>query len=220
MARPGPLQDPPPDLGGRRLSILEKDSAWYRTHSIQRQPVFYGKAGLHRFDAPDQSYGVLYAAQDPYCAFIETFGHSTGINTVTTEALAARALSLLQPSRALRLVDLTDSGSLARIGADARLFAADTKVAQKWSRALYIHPARADGILYPARHDPARGACAIFDRAPKLVAIQMTCWWVDEGPHRQLLAGILDHYGFSLIETQSLLERKPPRKALQPTLFE
>jgi len=224
MNRPGPLRDPPGDLSERRLPITETDSPLYRSHSIRHQPVFFGKSGVHRFDAPDGSYGVLYAAQDPYCAFIETFGQSTGgqstsLNTVTTEALANRALSQVRPARPLQLVDLTGSGSLARIGADSRLFAADREVARKWSLAIYHHPLRPDGILYPARHDPARYACAIFDRAPRLVIAQTISWW-DHGPQRLLLADILNHYGCSLIETRFVLKRKPPRRAIQPGLFE
>lgn len=224
MNRPGLLPDPPGNLSERRLPITETDSPFYRSHSIRYQPVFFGKSGVHRFDAPDRSYGVLYAAQDPYCAFIETFGQSTGgestsLNTVTTEALANRALSELRPARPLQLVDLTGSGSLVRIGADSRLFAADREVAQRWSLAIHHHPLRPDGILYPARHDPARRAYAIFDRAPGPVIAQIKSWW-DDGPQRLLLVDILNHYGFSLIETRFVLERKPPRRAIQPGLFE
>lgn len=51
MNRPGALPDPPGDLSGRRLPITETDSPLYRSHSIRYQPVFFGKSGVHRFDA-------------------------------------------------------------------------------------------------------------------------------------------------------------------------
>jgi len=64
----------------------------------------------------------------------------------------------LAARRTLRLIDLTQSGTLVRIGADARLFSGSHRIAQQWSKALYEHRAKADGLLYPCRLDPARHA--------------------------------------------------------------
>lgn len=69
-------------------------------------------------------------------------------------------LSEFRSERHLRLVDLTGPG-LARLGADARLFAGDHGQARQWSRAFYSHPDRVDGIYYPVRHDPSRVAAAV-----------------------------------------------------------
>ncbi len=83
----------------------------FRSHQIKRNPIYYGKSRLHRFDAPDGSYGVLYAGRDAYCAFIETFARSAGASIVTTAELEARALSELKATRPLNLIDLTQSGA-------------------------------------------------------------------------------------------------------------
>ncbi len=69
---------------------------------------------LHRFDAPDGDYGVLYAGEDVYCAFVETLGHQTGQNLVQERHLAIRSVAAIEPSRDLRLVDLRDAGPLHR----------------------------------------------------------------------------------------------------------
>jgi hypothetical protein len=131
--------------------------------------LHYGRSGRSRFDDPLGEYGVLYTARDAYGAFIETFGQITGVRTVSSATLKSYCLSELYPPRSLILVDLFASGCLARLGADSRLFAGERSIAQTWSRAIYEHPViRADGILYPARHNHERQAAAIFDRAPGL----------------------------------------------------
>ncbi len=151
MSAPGLHPLSPGDFAHRAPTITELDVTWFRTHSIRRSPIFFGRTGGSRFDSADDSYGLLYVGQDAYGAFIETFGQSTGTNAVTTTALAERALAELKPNRSLRLVNLTVSGELARIGADARLYAGDHRIAQQWSRAFHDHPSKPDGILYPAR---------------------------------------------------------------------
>ncbi len=209
-----PRQDrhplPPRDFPNEP-SLIEWERAWFRIHRIDHNPNFYGKTLLNRFDSPDAAYGVLYAAADPYCAFIETFGSSTGINIVSTTALAARAIAELKPSVPLKLIDLACSGSLARIGADARLFAGDHQIAQQWSKALHEHPLHADGILFLSRRDPKKQACAIFDRAPRLVLLEETNL-LPEGPKRLLLARILKKYGYQIIETRIAAPKKRPTR--------
>jgi hypothetical protein len=180
-------------------------------------PIFFGKAGLNRFDSPDGSYGVVYAGRDAHCAFVETFGSVAGTSVVTTSGLKNRALSELKPVRPLRLIDLTISGALVRIGADARLFSGSREIAQLWSRALHDHPSHPDGLLFPSRLDPARHAIAAFeDRAPRLKELARRGWY-ETGAMRHQLAEIMKHYRLELIENQSVVSRKPA--ARQEGLF-
>jgi hypothetical protein len=196
---PEAFPPPPPDIGKRKVAVLEFRDRLFRTHNIDRNPIFFGKLG-NRFDAPDQSYGVLYAGGDAYCAFIETLASAAGTRVITTTALKAKALAEMTPERALRLIDLTQSGTLVRIGADARLFSGDYTVSQLWSRALHDHPVAADGLLYPSRLDPERRGNALFeDRAPRLKELMRQSWYAP-GLQRYLLAEIAEHYGFELIE--------------------
>jgi hypothetical protein len=118
---------------------------WYRVHQLSLTPVFFGKKGGSRFDAPAGEFGVLYVGRDAHCAFIETFGHATGVRSVTTGELAARGMAVITCSRPLRLLDLTGKG-LARIGADARLTSSDDYgLSHRWSKAIHDHRSRPDG---------------------------------------------------------------------------
>jgi len=186
---------------------------------MQRNPVFYGKTRLHRFDAPDGSYGVLYTGRDLHCAFIETFAKAAGTRIVTTTALRERSLSELKAVRPLRLIDLTQSGALVRVGADARLFSGSHDDSQLWSKALHSHSCKAEGILYPSRLDPLRHSIALFqDRAPKLIELNRQSWYAP-GKLRAALAGIMDHYELQLIETQFIPQRKPAVRVVQTRMF-
>ena len=81
------MPGPPVALADRKLTLTAFDGVLYRSHQIKLNPIHYGKSRIHRFDAADGSYGVLYAGRDAYCAFIETFARSAGVRIVTTAEL-------------------------------------------------------------------------------------------------------------------------------------
>lgn len=139
---------------------------------------------------------MLYVGADEPCAFIETFGHNTGIRRVGLSDLRARCLSRVDVSRPLRLVDLTGP-RFAHLGADARLFAGDYEIARQWGLAFFVHPSEPDGIYYPSRHDPDRFCAAIFDRvAPHLKAVRLGS--LADPAHTELLRQLLTAYKFGL----------------------
>jgi hypothetical protein len=199
--QPGPHPEPPGDLAGRSPALVELDPGTIlsRLHDRNFGPIFFGRTGRNRFDSPNRSFGVLYVGRDESCAFIETFGQSTGISVVTRREILARHLSYLTSTQSLTLIDLASSGSLARIGADARLFSGSHAIAQRWSAALRGHPTNPGGLLYPARHDPARNACALFD-LPESVFTVADGGSLGDAKHAALLGRILDRYGFGLID--------------------
>ena len=212
------LPGPPPDIRDRKITVVEFNDSMFRTHAINRHPIYFGRTRQHRFDSPDGSYGVLYAGRDRYCAFIEAFAKAAGTTTITTTALKNRCLAELRAARALRLVDLTQSGTLVRIGADARLFSADHAISQMWSKAFYDHPLKADGLLFPSRLDPTRHALALFEgRIRKLVELERQTWYAT-GALRYLHAEIIDHYDFSVIDEKMMLPRKRASSAIQRSL--
>ncbi len=167
-----------------------------RIHRRGREALYFGRSRDARFDAPGGEYGVLYLGADAHCAFAETFGQSTGVNTVTTRALSERVLSRVEAARPLRLVDLTGPG-LARLGADERLCAGEHAVAQRWTLALWQHPEAPDGPLYRARHDPSRLCAAIFERAAQVLRATLVGGLL-ETAQANLLGDLLDTYGFGL----------------------
>lgn len=219
MSEPGPHPEPPPDLRDRTLPVVPLGGSFFRTHHRDHQPLYFGRTGRNRFDDPLGIYSVLYAGRDLFAAFIETFGQETGIRTVTTEELKLRSLTEFYPAEPLMLVDLVSQGSLARIGADSRLFAGDRLIAQHWSRAIYDHPtAKAhgiNGIVYPARHNHTRHAVAVFnrERLPPLRVIRSRSWYGQDAESRSTLAAVLNMYGFSLVEMTTHPEKKSPGKA-------
>jgi hypothetical protein len=190
--------DPPADLDGQRPLLREVRRTWARIHRRDRDPLHFGRSRVHRFDDPVAHFGVLYLAEDAYGAFIEAFGGQLDVRTVTTAALAARALSSIEASRGLRLIDLASSGGLARLGADGRLTSGIAAVSQRWARALWRHPVGADGIYYRLRHDIARCGCAVFDRARDALGAT-SIGTLGDPRHRTMLGDILDTYGFSLL---------------------
>jgi hypothetical protein len=198
---PGEHPEPPSDLGGRFPFFVKitPGKVFSRIHNRSTGPVFVGRTGGNRFDAPDGSFGVLYVGSDEHRAFIKTFGQDTGTRLVTRRALAQRHLSHLEVTEPLNLVDLAASGGLARIGADARLLSGSHRIAQRWSAALRNHSSKPAGLVYPARHDTARNACALFDLPDSILQVT-NAGSLLEPQHALLLATVLDTYGFGLID--------------------
>ncbi len=202
MLSPSPGPHPlPPDLARVSLPLADVDQTWFRHHRPDLGPLFFGRTGECRFDAPapDRAFGVLYLAADIHCAFIETFGHGhvTRGRLVTQGALQQKRLALVRFRRPLFLVDLRDAG-LARIGADLRLCAGDYDISQAWSGALHDHPQAPDGVLYRSRHDPGRLCAAVYERAQAHVTFTDGGTLAD--PLRATeLARILDDYDYGLL---------------------
>ncbi len=198
---PGEHPAPPADLASRSplTFTVPAGTTLFRLHDRSKGPLFFGRSGRNRFDAPAGSFGVLYVAVDEHCAFIETFGQATGIRIVTRAELEQRSLSELKVMHPFTLIDLARSGGLARIGADGRLLTGSHAVAQPWSAALRQHPVKPAGLLYPARHDVARYACALFDMSASMFQLTDT-GSLAEPQHAVLLGKILDVYGFGYID--------------------
>ncbi len=194
----GPHPDPPSDLAARTLPVRSTRRAWFRIHRLAFGPLFFGRSGDNRFDAPAGEFGVLYVGADAHCAFIETFGHATGVRVVDRQELAVRGLTRVLPQRPLRLVDLTSDG-LARLGADARLTAGESyEPPHRWALAIHEHPKKPDGLLYTARHDPARICAALFDRAEPVLRVA-PLGSLGDPAHDTLVGRILDTYDFGLV---------------------
>lgn len=196
----GKHPSPPADLAARPLPIREVDGPFFRIHRLVHDPLFFGTTGANRFDDPAGGYGVLYLGESPRAAFIETFGHETGQRLVSFADLKPRGMTRFAARRPLRVVELTGP-NLARLGADAALFAGGIEIAQQWSSALRSHPDAPDGLRYPCRHDNHEFSIALFSGAAREKRLHRV------GPTLHLgtlanaaqLAEWLDHYGFALL---------------------
>lgn len=159
---------PPADLAARPpLEVkLRKGDIIHRFFTAIFDPLYFDRGRDGRLNAPDGSFGVLYAAKEPRGAFAETFLRVPGRTQLPTDLLSKKAYVTLQVLRPLRLVKLAGSG-LARVGATAQVVHGGKPydAPQSWSAALHVHPNNYDGIAYNARHDDESLCYALFDRA-------------------------------------------------------
>jgi len=149
----------------------------------------------------------VYLGEDENCAFVESYGETilassgTGsLRLLTLHELGSRSLTRVEVKRgrALRIVDFTGMG-LSLLGADERICGGgEYGPAQAYSRAVWEHPARPDGLCYRARHDPSLLSIAIFDRAqPRLRAL--TLGSLTHRTNRPRLARILARYRVGIL---------------------
>ncbi len=195
---PGPLLTPPDDFASRKLPLVQAKGPLFRLHARRPDALHFGRTASWRFDDPERRYGVCYTATDIHGAFAETFGKALRAGLIAEAELRSRGLARISCRRPLVLVDLATSGGLAKIRADARLFAGEYTVARRWSAAIHAHPAKPDGILCPARHDPARTVCAVFDRAKGALRAEGLGSLID-GALLPTLSELLDTYGLGLV---------------------
>ncbi|MDL2403042.1 RES family NAD+ phosphorylase [Rhizobium mayense] len=167
----GPL--PPADLDRRQPELVELQAGavLHRFYTAKWDPIFFDTSTSGRFNAPDASYGVLYAAKKIDGAFAETFLRIPGRTLIDTALLHRKAYVRLTLTRELRLVRLAGPG-LARLGATAEIShqGLPYDVPQTWSQALARHPLGANGIAYHARHDDTELCYALFDRSANAIA--------------------------------------------------
>jgi len=190
---PGLHPYPPENFSERDLPIREVPGRLFRFFpDVYDEPLYFGKSGENRFDSPDGTYGVLYAAEDVLGAFIETFGRRLGKNLITGEELGRKHLVRVDLERPLELVDLVGAGQ-SKAGVDGRLFTGSYSVSQGYSLAIHDHPARPDGIRYPARHDTEQISVALFERArPSTDATLLGA--LNEPRNVEYLSRALGHY--------------------------
>lgn len=187
MASPEPdLGDhpgPPSDLAKRRLRLTPLESPLFRIFPVKHDPLHFGKRGLGRWDDPKRQYGVLYAAATPIGAFAERLLVRPGMLAegmwmparsvpVSAGDLQLFGLAELRVAPRLRCVDLRGPG-LAAIEADARLTSGPHRASQRWSRPLFEHPQRPDGIVWRSRADPEQIAVAVHERVRATVGAVM-----------------------------------------------
>jgi hypothetical protein len=164
---------PPADLAKRQPEIvpLPIAASIHRFYTARFEPIFFDTSLEGRLNAPDASYGTLYAAKEEAGAFAETFLRKPGHTLIDGGLLDRKAYVRLGLGRELRLIKFAGPG-LARLGATAEVVHAGLPydVPQAWSKALWAHPVAADGIAYHARHDDEALCYAIFDRAREAVS--------------------------------------------------
>lgn len=150
---PGALHGFPERLLADRVPV-------FRVTSAGRGPWFFSGSGRGRFDLLPPR-GTCYLAFDPVVAILEAVGGAVAGGLISSEFLAARRLRSLQLPRVHRVADTT-SRRARGFGITAEIATVvPYRLPQAWAAALDRD--HFDGLVWAARHDPARGeALAVF----------------------------------------------------------
>lgn len=181
------------------LSRVRAGSRWMRIHAPARNALWFGPGSghppIHRFDDPNGRFRVCYLGTTIDVCFAETFLRNPPVRILSLEDLAGRYIATVEVRRELRLVPIHGS-SLARLGVTAEMASGSNYVgSQLWSRVLWEHAGKPDGILYRSRHDDSALCVAVYDRARDGLAIVRDHSLAEDS---QQLARLLRRYGLGL----------------------
>lgn len=181
------------------LARVRAGTRWMRIHAQARNALWFGPARgrppIHRFDDTAGRFRVCYFGTTLDVCFAETFLRNPPVRILALDDLAGRSVATVEVRRELRLVPIHGS-SLARLGVTAELAAgSDYALSQLWSRVLWEHSDRPDGILYRSRHDDSALCVALFDRARDALTIVRDCSLAEDSKQ---LARLLRRYGLAL----------------------
>ena len=170
-----------------RIHAQASDALWFGPDT--------GRRPVHRFDDPAGQFRVCYFGTALEVCFAETFLRNPPVRILALDDLDGRSVATVELRRDLRLVPIHGS-SLARLGVTAELAASsDYAESQLWSRAVWEHGDRPDGILYRSRHDDSAFCVAVYDRAKDgLTMVRDDSLTMDS----QRLARLLARYGLGL----------------------
>ncbi len=191
---------PKPALPKRLPSIRVKaGTRWMRIHAQGRNALWFGPGSsrqpIHRFDDPVGRFRVCYLGTTLEVCFAETFLRNPPVRILALDDLAGRSIATVEVRRDLWLVPIHGS-SLARLGVTAELASGSHyAVSRLWSRALWEHSDKPDGILYRSRHDDSALWVAVYDRAKDGLAIVGDRSLSEDA---QQMARLLRRYGLGL----------------------
>jgi RES domain len=200
------IETPPANFNRLQLATLAVDAAAL-VRLARANPathIDFRRSAQFRFDSPDRSFGVLYAAFDLTTAFLETVLRNkpqavrVGEPVILDYAeVDARRVVTLQPAasaKPLKLIKLYDEGLVAAKTDNSISSVDDYPTTQRWSKAFHDHPLAADGVVYMSRYIGSRRSVALFDRCADAIGIESITNLLT---HPEF-AEILDTYGLGI----------------------
>lgn len=177
---PDPCPLPPPGFRTAQIPVRKIDlsvTTLLRIHWRHRDPIHYNRRStsstVFRFDAPNDEYGVMYAASSFEACMAETLmrGRFRGVDAsmphaIDEQAIADRCVAVLESEngRPLRLADLTEP--LWQFGFDTQVLSTPNYLApNRWSAALHDNKAILDGIYFHSRFANSVSVALFSDRA-------------------------------------------------------
>jgi len=217
MAVP-PLPHPPIDPSSLptipTIEIAAAAEVLYRMHKTGKHFHFFGE-GLcthgrkyrcrecsesYRFDDPEGIYGTIYFSTTDLGAFIETLGSQISVfHSLSRFELDSRSMTKASLSRKIILAHLR-SDHLISLGLDERIATTDDyQITQEWSRFLWTHPQKLDGICYRARHDGEQISIALFITAAAAIDLSVSTTEDLADTSSLTRKNILSHYRIRLV---------------------
>lgn len=151
--------------------------------AYRNDPLYYGRDGTNRYDAPARDYGVLYLGRDLPTALMESVFHK---HQWHRDAKRSIALAEVQ-SRLVRVVGVLDDLRLADLTAAGVMAAYFGLTLEQLASRGYTHTQRVsgqvhamrgsddvpifDGVLYPSRNNYPTASVALFERAKGKVKV-------------------------------------------------
>ena len=180
------------------LTGVRVGTRWMRIHSRSKNALWFGPTGslpIHRFDDPLGRFRVCYLGTTIDVCFAETFLRNPPVRIVGLDDLGARSIASVEVLRELRLVSFHGPG-LARLGTTTEpAGGSDYPLSQAWSRALWEHADKPDGLVFRSRHDDSALCVALYHRAKDSLAI---CADRSLTADSKLLARLLKRYDLGL----------------------
>jgi hypothetical protein len=178
-----PLGPPPGNFSSFDLPVhtLSPDTLIRLSRRKDNQPYF-GKSLDNRFADPKKRYGTCYFGLSLECCFAEiVLRDLVGKGGFQISRDAVRVHVLRFGGRPLKLADLTGP-ALRLLGGSAELSTLPpSPLPQLWSRAVFEHKAKVDGILYQSRLCPSQQGVAVFSRAKSKMTFTGATW-LEEHP--------------------------------------
>lgn len=147
------------------------------------QPLYYGRDGTNRYDAPARDYGVLYLGRDLPTALMESVFHKH-----QWDKDAKRSIALAEVrSRLVRAVGVLEDLNLADLTAESVMAGYFGLNLEQLAGRGYTHTQQVsgqvhamlgsddaplfDGVLYPSRNNYPAASIALFERAKEKVKV-------------------------------------------------
>lgn len=191
---------PPVNFLKRRLPIekLKTGVELFRIHRAIREPLWFGpgegNGPTNRFDDTNGNFRICYFGCSQEAAFAETFLRRPPVSILSRSMANDRCITRCIVKRNISLVPLYGSG-LAKIGATSSIVSGRYRVSREWSRIIWDHPQKPDGLIYRCRHDDDQLAVALFDRSKSAVVMKDTVGLRDD---LLLFGRLLNRYELAL----------------------
>lgn len=173
-----------PSTDGPKFATLPAGTVLWRVHTDSRDPVAFRTTGAEqkradprthgregRFDCQRGEYGYLYVGETRSATIAEAFLRDDVVRDPTARLIARRpvvraALSRIELTDQLVLVDLRGAEGLTRLGQDAWLTSSeevDFPITQAWATAVRRWAPNAHGMMWMAKRDNTHFAAVLFD---------------------------------------------------------